>query len=207
MEYNSNRPDLAIPEYGRNIQNMVEYTIGIADREERNKAAKTIIRVMGQLFPHLRDIEDYNHKLWDHLHIMADFKLDVDSPYPVPNPDELKEGPKKVNYPGSGIKYDHYGKYLEEFIKLVANMDAGPERDRASIKMANLMKTNYANHNQTHVDDRVILKQLSELSGGVLTVDAPDGLADPVLIPQQNPSRQGKRKKKKKSKNRQQNAF
>ena len=84
MEYNSERSDLIIPEYGRNIHNMVDYALTIEDREERNKVVKAIISVMGQLFPYLRDIVDYNHKLWDHLYIMSDFKLDVDSPYPIP---------------------------------------------------------------------------------------------------------------------------
>jgi len=200
MEYNSRRPDMIIPEYGRNIQNMVQYAIAIEDREERNKAARGIIKVMGQLFPHLRDIEDYNHKLWDHLHIMARFQLDVDSPYPNPNQEALKEGPKKVNYPGSAIKYDHYGRYLEMFVKNLAEKEAGPERDANAIKLANLMKSNYANFNQLHVDDKLILKQLSDLSGGVLKPDVPDGLAAPVELPKERANDKNRKKRNRKRK-------
>ena len=102
--YNSNRPHLVIPEYGRNIQHMVEYAITLSDREERNRCVRAIISVMGQLFPHLRDIEDFNHKLWDHLHIVADFKLDIDSPFPVPSPASLEAQPERIPYNTRRIK-------------------------------------------------------------------------------------------------------
>src|SRR5690554_4883350 len=120
MKYNSQRPDLIIPEYGRNIQNMVDHIKTIEDREERNKASLAIIKIMGQLFPYLRDMEDFKHKLWDHLHIMSNFELDVDSPYPPPSPDKLKQRPKPMPYPQGDIRYGHYGKTIERMIEVVA---------------------------------------------------------------------------------------
>jgi hypothetical protein len=100
--YNSNRPNLVIPEYGRNIQRMVDHAITIEDKEERNKCVRAILSVMGQLVPYLRDIEDYNHKLWDHLHIISNFQLDVDSPYPKPDPENLVSKPER--YEGGALR-------------------------------------------------------------------------------------------------------
>jgi len=196
MEYNSIKPDLKIPEYGRNIQNMVMHALDIEDREERNKAVRSIIKVMGQLFPHLRDIEDYRHKLWDHLHIMSGFLLDADSPYPKPDPETLKEGPKKVNYPTSKIKYDHYGRYLEEFVRNLANKEDSPEKEKSALQLANLMKSNYSNYNRNNVDDKLILKQLNELSNGQITLDVPEGLATPIELPKEQRSATDKNRKK-----------
>jgi len=196
MEYNSRKPDLKIPEYGRNIQNMVMHAMEIADREERNKAVKGIIKVMGQLFPHLRDIEDYRHKLWDHLHIMSEFRLDADSPYPKPDPETLKEGPKKVNYPSSKIKYDHYGRYLEEFVKNLATQEDSRSKDKAALQLANLMKSNYSNYNRNTVDDKLILKQLHELSDGKISLEVPEGLAAPIELPKEQRNAVDKNRKK-----------
>ena len=113
MIYNTQRPKLIIPEYGRNVQNMVDHAVSVEDREERNKVAHSIIDVMGNLNPHLRDVPDFKHKLWDHLFIMSDFKLDVDSPYPKPTPESFQEKPRRVTYPENGIRYRHYGRTIE----------------------------------------------------------------------------------------------
>ncbi|MFM1931670.1 MAG: hypothetical protein RL226_973 [Bacteroidota bacterium] len=170
LPYNSERSDLVIPEYGRNIHQMVNYAISVADREERNKVVRAIISVMGQLFPHLRDIEDYNHKLWDHLHIMADFQLDVDSPYPIPERSTLETKPDRVGYPSGNIRYGHYGKIVQELItKCIATTDE-EERQAFTISIANLMKRHYITYNRATVEDTLILTQLSELSGGKLTL-------------------------------------
>src|SRR6185436_9549891 len=114
MEYNTQRNRLIIPEYGRNIQRMIEHAMKIEDREERNKAAKTIVAVMGYLNPQLQNLADFKHKLWDHLFIISDFKLDVDSPYPIPPKETLKAKPKRVTYPNWKIKIKYYGHTLEE---------------------------------------------------------------------------------------------
>ena len=120
MEYNTQLDRLIIPEYGRNIQGMIEYCCTIEDRAERNICARAIIQIMGQLNPPLRDVADFNHKLWDHLFIISQFKLDVDSPYPMPNAEKLAEKPKLLEYPKGRIRYKHYGKTIEEIIKKAA---------------------------------------------------------------------------------------
>ena len=105
MEYNTARTKMLLPEYGRNVQNMITHAMEIADREERNRAAQAIIEVMGQLNPHLRDVDDYRHKLWAHLFIMSDFQLDVDSPYEIPKKESLDEKPDLMEYPKSKIRF------------------------------------------------------------------------------------------------------
>jgi hypothetical protein len=112
MEYNTSRDKLNISEYGRNIQKMIEFTMSVEDREKRNQLAKTIIAVMGQLNPHLRDVTDFKHKLWDHLFIMSDFKLDVDSPFPIPSPETLKNKPERIKYPSNHILFRYYGRNI-----------------------------------------------------------------------------------------------
>ena len=170
MEYNSSRPQLIIPEYGRNIQNMIHFCKGVEDREERNKVAQAIISVMGQLFPYLRDIEDYKHKLWDHLHIMAGFELDVDSPYPVPAIETLNERPQMLKYPKRSFTYGHYGTWLEGMLEKAVAMEPGEERELLTLRLANLMKKHYITYNRSSVEDHVILGQLKELSGGQLAL-------------------------------------
>ncbi len=171
MEYNTQLEKLVIPEYGRNIQNMIEYCVGIEDREERNLCARAIIQVMGQLNPHLRDIADYNHKLWDHLFIISRFKLDVDSPYPKPSPESFNDKPEKINYPSGKIRYKHYGKTIEEIIKKAKNYEEGPERVELTRQIANHLKKSYLNWNKDSITDDVVLKNLKELSEGSLVMD------------------------------------
>lgn len=175
MEYNSEREKLIIPEYGRNIQNMVSHAVNTEDREERNKIAQAIIKVMGALFPYLRDVEDYNHKLWDHLFIMSDFKLDVDSPYPKPTPEDFAGRPDIIEYPKNDFKYGHYGKSIEQFIKVVSGIsdEDEVEKNKAIVQIANLMKRMYLTYNRDSVTDEVIFKQITELSEGKLVV--PEG--------------------------------
>jgi hypothetical protein len=170
MEYNSLRPKMIIPEYGRNIQKMVEHAMTVEDREERNKIASAIISVMGQLNPQLRDIADFKHKLWDHLFIISNFKLDVDSPYPKPEPSILTEKPDKVDYPSNKIKVKHYGKIIEGIIDKAQTYEEGDEKQVLVASLANLMKRTYLNWNKDSVDDDVIRKDLLKLSGGKLTL-------------------------------------
>jgi hypothetical protein len=171
MEYNTQLERMIIPEYGRNIQGMIQHCVGIKDRAERNLCAKAIIQVMGQLNPHLRDVSDYNHKLWDHLFIISEFKLDVDSPYPIPSPESFKEKPKKLEYPKGKIRYKHYGKTIEDIIKKAKALPEGPERKELTRLIANHLKKSYFNWNKDHITDDVIFKNLAELSGGELKID------------------------------------
>ena len=117
MQYNTQQKKLPLPEYGRSIQNMVDYALTITDRVERQKCANTIISIMGNMFPHLRDIPDYTHKLWDHLAIMSGFKLDIDYPYEAIRKENLDTRPDAIPYPNTKIRYRHYGRTLEELIK------------------------------------------------------------------------------------------
>lgn len=172
MEYNTQLPRLIIPEYGRNIQGMIEYCCTIKDRDERNLCARAIIQVMGQINPPLRDVADYNHKLWDHLFIISQFKLDVDSPYPMPDPESFMEKPKRLDYPKGRIKYKHYGKTIEDIIKKAREFKEGPERNELTRQIANQLKRSYYNWNKDLITDDIILKNLAELSSGELKVDA-----------------------------------
>ena len=174
LDYNTSRSKMIIPEYGRNVQNMIDHCVSIADKEERNKCAKAIIKVMGQLKPQLRDVEDFTHKLWAHLFIMSDFKLDVDSPYPIPDKETFTSKPEKVEYPHKKIKYGHYGKTLEDMIDAAVKYPEGDEKKYLTIRIANLLKTSYLLWNRDTVNDNTIVKQLEELSNGKLTVEVSD---------------------------------
>lgn len=165
-DYNTSRKKLALPEYGRNVQNMVDLLMKIEDRDTRNKAARTIIDVMGSLYPYLRDVPDFKHKLWDHLAIMSDFKLDIDYPYTPPTPDILTEKPKKVPYPHKDIKYRYYGKTIELMIDKAREFEDGPEKDVLIYQLAMNMKKSYLTWNKDSVDDSIIFEDLSDLSGG-----------------------------------------
>lgn len=171
MDYNTQQEKLIIPEYGRNIQNMINYCISIENRDERNICAKAIIQVMGQLNPHLRDIADFNHKLWDHLFIISKFKLDVDSPYPRPNAETFKTKPQMLPYPSGKIRYKHYGKTIEEIIKKARELPEGPERAELTRQIANHLKKSYFNWNKDSITDDVVFKNLKELSSGELHID------------------------------------
>lgn len=176
MEYNTQRPHMILPEYGRNVQNMIAHAMQIEDREERNKAARAIIEVMGQLNPHLRDVDDFRHKLWTHLFVMSDFKLDADSPYEMPSREVLDEKPELMEYPKSKIRFGHYGKYTENILK--ATVNETDEKTQAYLKntMANFMKKQFLAYNNDAVENNVIAQQLSELSGGKLILENPENL-------------------------------
>ncbi len=162
---------MVIPEYGRNVQKMIDFACTVESREERNKIANAIISVMGQLNPHLRDITDFNHKLWAHLFIMSDFHLDVDSPYPKPSPESLAEKPEKVDYPSNNIRFGHYGKTVERLIEAASQYDDGEEKDYLVGRIANLMKRSNLQWNSDSVKDETILKDLKQLSGDKLQVN------------------------------------
>ncbi|MDF1672831.1 MAG: DUF4290 domain-containing protein [Vicingaceae bacterium] len=169
-DYNTRRPQMVIPEYGRNIQKMVEHAINTTDRDERNKIATAIISVMGQLNPHLRDIADFKHKLWDHLFIISDFKLDVDSPYPIPEKEEIMRKPEKMAYPQTDNRFKHYGKSVVNLINRAIEFPEGDEKEALIGVIVNLMKKSYLTFNQDSVDDTLILKDLETLSKGELKV-------------------------------------
>ncbi len=165
MEYNTARIPLIIPEYGRHIQEMVDYCLTLVDDEERNGFAQIIIEVMGELNPHLRDIPDFQHKLWDQLFIMSKFQLDVKSPYPIPTEEEVYSKPNKVRYPGSEYKYKYYGKNIRNMIA-VAKKWEGDKQEGLVMVIANHMKKCYLLWNKDTVEDQTIFNHLFELSDG-----------------------------------------
>ena len=177
MDYNTKRSKLPMPEYGRNIQNMVNHLLTIEDREKRNRAAQTIIDVMGNLYPYLRDVSEFKHKLWDHLAIMSDFKLDIDYPYELPSIDILRTKPGKVNYNQHDLKYRHYGLIITKMIEVEQDME-GDEKRILIEQIGNQMKKLYMAWNKDSVDDDKIFKDLEELSGYKIKVPSDIKLAD-----------------------------
>ncbi len=174
LEYNTERSQLIIPEYGRHFQKMVDHAVSIADREERNKVAQSIISVMGNLQPHLRDVPDFQHKLWDQLFIMSDFKLDVDSPFPITSKELLQAPPEPLEYPQNFPKYRFYGNNIKRMIDVAIKWEKGDMRDGLEYAIANHMKKCYLNWNKDTVDDKAIFKHLFELSNGQIDL-ASDG--------------------------------
>ncbi|HZL09890.1 MAG TPA: DUF4290 domain-containing protein [Prolixibacteraceae bacterium] len=166
MDYNSDRSKLPIPEYGRNLQNMVYHIMTIEDRNERNRAARTIIDVMGTMYPYLRDINDFKHKLWDHLAIMSNFELDIDYPYTPPSPEFFNTPPLRIPYSSNRIKYRHYGKTIEILIEKAAVYEDEKERELLIKLIANHMKKSYVMWNKDSVTDDKILDDIEELSKG-----------------------------------------
>lgn len=171
MEYNSTREQMIIPEYGRNIQKMIEYTITIEDRERRNRAARFIVNVMAQMNgANQRDNSDFRHKLWDHIFIISNYRLDVDSPFPKPVAEEKFSKPQKCSYPHKSISFRQYGINIERMIKKAVELEDGDEKDALIKIVANHLKKLYLNWNRESVNDEVIIRHLSELSNGELSL-------------------------------------
>ena len=170
-DYNTSRKNLVLPEYGRHIQKMVDYIRDTKDKEERNRLAQALINVMGNLNPHLRDIHDFKHKLWDHLAIMSEFKLDIDYPYTIPVPETFQEKPRIVAYPQVQIRYKHYGKVLQQMVEYACTMPDDEERRSLVHVIANHMKKSYLTWNRDAVDDKVIINDINTLSKGQIKLD------------------------------------
>lgn len=170
IEYNTERPKLIIPEYGRHMQKMVDQAIAKEDRDERNKMAKGIIAVMGNLNPHLRDVPDFQPMLWDQLFIISDFKLDVDSPYPIPTREELMERPEPLKYPQNFPKYRFYGNNIKRMIDVAVSWEEGDKKEGLILTIANHMKKCFLNWNKDTVEDDVIFAHLFELSDGKINL-------------------------------------
>ncbi|ALM48438.1 hypothetical protein AMR72_05705 [Flavobacterium psychrophilum] len=174
LEYNAERPHLIIPEYGRHLQKLIEQAVALEDRNERNKAARYIISVMGSLNPHLRDVPDFQHKLWDQIYIMSDFKLDVDSPYPTPSRELLQQKPDRLEYPQNFPKYRFYGNNIKYMIDVANKWEDGEMKNALVMVIANHMKKSYLSWNKDTVKDDVIFEHLYELSGGTMNLQATD---------------------------------
>ncbi len=171
MEYNTSRKKLVLPEYGRNIQKMVEIAKAEPDKEKRNKMVQAIIAIMGNMNPHLRDIADFKHKLWDHLAIIAEFDLDIDSPYDVPAIETLNERPETVPYNTTDAKFKHYGQTIEKMVQVAVGMEEGELKGILIELIANHMKKSYLTWNKEAVNDEQIFKDLKIMSGGKIDLN------------------------------------
>lgn len=169
MQYNTQKEKLLLPEYGRNIQNMVDHCVSIKDPEERKRCAYAVIDIMGSMFPHLRDVNNFKHILWDHLAIMSDFKLDIEYPYEVIKKEDLYSTPGQLDYSRPTMRYRHYGKILEQMVKIAADMEEGDKRDHLIRMLLGQMKRSYSQWNK-EADDEKIFYDLSELSGGKINI-------------------------------------
>lgn len=172
--YNTERVRLYIPEYGRNVQKMVEYLKTIEDREQRNQQARAVIKVMEIINPAVKLQEDYEHKLWDHLHIISDFSLDVDSPYPVPAPESLNEKPMMIPIEKRPVKASHYGRNIENIIELIVSTEEGDMKTAMIRSLAVYMRQQYLIWNKDTVADETIFQDIEKLSD--YRIKVPEGL-------------------------------
>ena len=203
LEYNTVREDLIIPEYGRHIQKMINYASTRETKEERNKLANAIISVMGNLQPHLRDVADFQHKLWDQLFIMSDFKLDADSPFEKPSKEILNAKPEPLSYPQNFPKYRFYGNNIKIMIDEAVKWDSGEMKDALVLTIANHMKKCFLNWNKDSVKDQVIFDHLYELSETNIDIrDSKDELLDSALLLRSRKKFSNKKFPKKNNKNR-----
>ena len=212
LVYNTERKDIIISEYGRNMQEMIRHLLEIEDRQKRTEAANFIINVMIQMNPQVKDSSDYMHKLWDHLYIISDYQLDVDSPYDPPKPVSATTKPHHVDYSNHNIKYGHYGQYMVKMIELATKEENPETREALAYSIANQMKRNYLEWNGNVVNDQQIINDLKEMSNGILVLDeetklngTAEILSKPVLSQKQNnnpgDTTATKKKKKKKQSN------
>jgi len=210
-EYNTQRKKLVLPEYGRYIQRMIQRVAAIEDREKRNEQIKAVVSVMGELNPHLRDVNDFKHKLWDHVHIISEFSIDIDAPYPTPTRESFQERPQKIPYPSTPVKIMHYGRSVQDMIDTLAERPDNEERQIVAIMIANYMKRDYLMWNKDIVTDEIILRDLTALSKGRIVFPSDTKLADVqvelVTNGHARMNNAGKKKKKKKKKKKNKGAY
>ena len=206
LEYNSERTLMIIPEYGRHIQKLVDHCVALETKEERNTMAKAIVDVMGNLQPHLRDVPDFKHKLWDQLFIMSGFDLDADSPYDRPSKEELQEKPESLPYPKSASRYRYYGNNIQTMINVALSWEEGEKREALVYTIANHMKKCYLNWNKDTVDDAVIFKHLLDLSDSKIDLtNSEEKLSESKNLLRKRSSQQGNKGKTHSNNNRNNN--
>lgn len=204
LEYNTEREHLIIPEYGRHIQKMINYAVQQSSKDERNKLANAIISVMGNMQPHLRDVPDFQHKLWDQLFIMSNFKLDADSPFDKPSEKKLNLSPDPLNYPQNYPKYRFYGNNIKIMIEAACNWDDGDMKSALVMTIANHMKKSFLAWNKDTVEDSVIFDHLFELSNGKIDIRKSEDklIESSQLLKMQRKSNSYKKNTKKGNRNR-----
>lgn len=201
MEYNTSRETMAIPEYGRNVQKMVEYAVSIEDHEVRLEMAKLIVEIMANMNPHIKATNDFEHRLWDHMFIISDFKLEVNGPYPPPDKKNVYRRPERLPYSEDHIRFKHYGLNLEKIIRNAIQMEDPAEREAATRMIANYMKRSYLTWNRESVSDELIFAQLEELSSGKLKLSENETLVASSEILSSNKTKRKKSNQKNKDNN------
>ena len=203
LTYNTEKEQIVIPEYGRCIQEMIKKLPEIEDRQQRTEAAKYIISVMVQMNPQIKESSDWEHKLWDHLYIISNYQLDVDSPYEPPTIESQRKKPQHIGYQNNDIKYGHYGQYLIKMIEAASQEENDEVREALAYSLASQMKRNYLDWNKSVVNDQVILDDLKNISGGRLVIgeesklNSTGDILGKVKQKQQQQQQPGKKKKKK----------
>lgn len=197
MEYNTQREHLIIPEYGRNLQKIVQVAIDTEDRNKRTQIAYLIVDIMAQLHAKAKDSPELRHKLWDHLHIMSDFQLDVDGPFPPPDEEVLTKNPDRLTYPKKDMRYSYYGKNIELIIDKLSESDEIENKHAVAKALANHLKKAYLTWNRDSVDDNLIKKHLADLSHGELTLAEEDQLINTYEVVGKPRKKQNHKKKQK----------
>lgn len=196
MEYNTQREHLIIPEYGRNLQKIVQVAVNTEDRDKRTQIAHMIVEIMAQLHSQVKDSPELRHKLWDHLYIISEFKLDVDGPFPKPDEEILTKNPDRLSYPKKDMRFSYYGKNIEMIIDKISNNEDIEDKQAVGIALANNLKKAYLIWNRDSVDDNLIKKHLSELSHGQLTLSEEDQLIATYEVVGRPKKKQAPKKKK-----------
>lgn len=196
MEYNTQREHLIIPEYGRNLQKIIQVAINTEDRDKRTQIAFMIVDIMAQLHTKTKDSPELRHKLWDHLHIISDFQLDVDGPYPPPDKEILTKNPERLSYPKKDMRYSYYGKNIELIIEKISASEEIEDKHAVAKVIANNLKKAYLTWNRDSVDDNLIKKHLADLSHGNLTLGDEDQLISTYEVVGKPKKKQAPKKKK-----------
>jgi hypothetical protein len=191
MSYNSSRRYLTIPEYGRHVQQMIDHCVEIKDRDERTKAAKHTLRIMRQSFPHQKDMDKLDEKLWVHLHIMAQFKLDIDGEFETPQPKQLLERPDPMPYNQMDVKYGNYGRIIPKFIDVAMGIEDPEIKEAVTLNLVNLMKLTFMTWTDDTINDEVILEQLKIMSNGKLSLKDESQISSNKELSPLKPVRQG----------------
>jgi hypothetical protein len=196
MEYTTTLSKLILPEYGRNIQKLVNNAVMIEDKEERQKYIEGVINLMGRMYPYLRELQDFKHKLWDHLLIMSEFKLAEDSPYPLTDLLPGIEKPAKIPYKSKSFKYKHFGRNMVEMLNYAAKLEDGDEKILLTALLANHMKKLFLTWSKDIVDDDYIFKMIKEMTSDKLEVDKSIVLSDSGQLVSKQPTYNKKKKRK-----------
>ena len=196
LYYNTALPQMTLPEYGRNVQNMIDFCMTITDREIRTSCAHAIVRIMSSLFPELKGENGDNQKFWDHINVMSGFKLDIDFPCEVIQKENLNPKPEKIPYTSSKFRYRHYGKIIERMIQCVANLEDGPEKDELVSRIAHHMKKLMIAHNAEAMTDAKVLRDLAAYSDHRIDLDPENYILHEFKVIASPASSKKKKKKK-----------